>query len=145
MSLTATVEVLTAEVRVLMVGSRQVTLSVYRQLDRVPPGDIEPFGRVSDSRDVSESDYYKRSVHVVGRLRASGALCASKGWHDKQAPRRQVERVAGTYRDGEWVEPHNQWIETLEEFEYRLALYHECVRLVDEWEALPLIVLAGLR
>ena len=30
---TATVETLTAEVRVLMVGSRQVTLSVYNQLD----------------------------------------------------------------------------------------------------------------
>jgi hypothetical protein len=31
----AKVEVLTAEVRVLMVGSRQVTLSVYSQLDEV--------------------------------------------------------------------------------------------------------------
>jgi hypothetical protein len=30
---TAMVEVLIAEVRVLMVGSRQITLSVFRQLD----------------------------------------------------------------------------------------------------------------
>lgn len=47
---TATVEVLTAEVRVLMVGSRQVTLSVYNQLDHVPSGGIEPFGRVHAGR-----------------------------------------------------------------------------------------------
>ena len=32
---TATVETLTAEVRVLMVGSRQITPSVVKQLDRV--------------------------------------------------------------------------------------------------------------
>lgn len=43
----ATVEVLTAEVRVLMVGSRQVTLSVYGQLDEVSPAQIRPFGRVA--------------------------------------------------------------------------------------------------
>jgi hypothetical protein len=43
---TATVEVLTAEVRVLMVGSRQVTLSVARQLDWVERSELEPFGRV---------------------------------------------------------------------------------------------------
>jgi hypothetical protein len=36
-SKTATVETLTAEVRVLMVGSRQVTMSVYGQLDFIDP------------------------------------------------------------------------------------------------------------
>ena len=35
---------LTAEVRVLMVGNRQVTRSVYWQLDYVSPLGIEPFG-----------------------------------------------------------------------------------------------------
>jgi hypothetical protein len=45
-STTATVETLTAEVRVLMVGSRQVTLSVYSQLDAVPLMAMTPFGRV---------------------------------------------------------------------------------------------------
>ena len=43
----ARVEVLTAEVRVLMVGSRQITLSVYAQLDHVDPGEVDPFGRVA--------------------------------------------------------------------------------------------------
>ena len=41
-----TVEVQTAEVRVLQVGRRQVTLSMARQLDWANPADVEPFGRV---------------------------------------------------------------------------------------------------
>lgn len=65
---TATVEVLTAEVRVLQVGRRQITQSVYRQLDRVDPDDIEPFGRVNAERDV---------LGVVGRHRHTGALVSS--------------------------------------------------------------------
>jgi hypothetical protein len=49
----ARVEVLRAEVRVLMVGSRQVTLSVARQLDAVEPRKeqclkpVDPPGRAS--------------------------------------------------------------------------------------------------
>lgn len=56
----ARVDVLTAEIRVLMVGSRQVTLSVYGQLDQVKPAEIDPFGRVAP-RD-ADPDY----VYVVG-------------------------------------------------------------------------------
>lgn len=56
---TATVETLTAEVRVLMVGNRQVTLSVYRQLDKVDLMEIEPFGRVNDSK--------QKGTWVVGK------------------------------------------------------------------------------
>lgn len=41
-----TVETLTAEVRVLMVGNRQITQSVAKQLDIVDISDVEPFGRV---------------------------------------------------------------------------------------------------
>ncbi len=43
----ARVDLLTAEVRVLVVGSRQVTMSVFEQLDSVEPEAIEAFGRVS--------------------------------------------------------------------------------------------------
>jgi hypothetical protein len=43
---TTRVELLTAEVRTLMVGDRQVTMSIYHQLDWVDPREIEPFGRV---------------------------------------------------------------------------------------------------
>ena len=42
----ARIETLTAEVRVLQVGSRQVTLSMFRQLDWATHTDVEPFGRV---------------------------------------------------------------------------------------------------
>jgi hypothetical protein len=69
MTTVATVKTLTAEVRVLMVGNRQVTLSVYRQLDIVEQDDIEPFGRVNDSKD--------RGLWVVGRS-SSGDLVRAK-------------------------------------------------------------------
>lgn len=68
---TATVETLTAEVRVLMVGSRQVTLSVYRQLDSVDMWDMEPFGRVRTAKAVGYGAP-SFSVEVVGRRANSG-------------------------------------------------------------------------
>lgn len=43
----AHVQVLTAEVRTLVVGSRQVTMSVYCQLDEVRYCHIERFGGVA--------------------------------------------------------------------------------------------------
>lgn len=67
---TATVQTLTAEVRVLQVGSRQVTLSVFRQLDSVPYDDLEPFGRVRDGGR-------PHSIEVVGRHNGTGALVRS--------------------------------------------------------------------
>jgi hypothetical protein len=88
---TATVEVLTAEVRTLMVGSRQVTLSVFKQLDTVLPKDIEPFGRVRDGRDNSVS------VDVVGRDRRTGALVRSYCWEihgSYYAPKNPEEHAA---------------------------------------------------
>jgi hypothetical protein len=48
---TATVETLTAEVRVLMVGKRQITLSVAKQLDMVKYDDLTVFGRIRMSDD----------------------------------------------------------------------------------------------
>lgn len=67
---TATVETLTAEVRVLMVGNRQVTLSVYRQLDEAPLSDVEPFGRVRDGKE--------SGTWIVGRARDTGVLVRSR-------------------------------------------------------------------
>lgn len=71
----AVVETLTAEVRVLMVGNRQVTLSVYRQLDLVELEEMEPFGRVNDGRDESFE-----FVQVVGSHRATGALVRARAY-----------------------------------------------------------------
>ena len=71
-STTATVETLTAEVRVLMVGSRQVTLSVARQLDGTAPSLINPFGRV---RIIAEPQRY--DLEVIGSHQMDGSLCRS--------------------------------------------------------------------
>jgi len=60
----AHVQVLTAEVRALMVGSRQVTLSVARQLDYVGLSELEPFGRVRIGDE----------QRVIGRRLKDGAL-----------------------------------------------------------------------
>ncbi|HMH59035.1 MAG TPA: hypothetical protein VK537_07625 [Galbitalea sp.] len=64
---TATVETLTAEVRVLQVGNRQITTSVAKQLDHVGLNQIEPFGRIRVMIDGHEN-------YVIGRDRGSGAL-----------------------------------------------------------------------
>lgn len=72
-----TVETLTAEVRALMVGTRQVTLSVYRQLDDVHPDCCEPFGRVRDSRDRAGTKNLaipEPTIYVIGRSVETGAL-----------------------------------------------------------------------
>ena len=81
---TAHVEVLTAEVRVLMVGSRQVTLSVFRQLDHVRPGHIEPFGRVRDGAEDGWVQVVGRSSRAVDR----GALVRSSISAGEQEARR---------------------------------------------------------
>lgn len=62
----AVVQTLTAEVHVLQVASRQVTLSVAKQLDLVPYTDIEPMGRVRTcNSNVPE---------IIGRHKDTGAL-----------------------------------------------------------------------
>jgi hypothetical protein len=122
MTTTATVELLTAEVRVLMVGSRQVTLSVYRQLDQVMPGRIQPFGRVHDNRS-SDRD----TIEVVGANDVH-ALCRSHIYFDDY--------------DFQFASP---------EYRYRLEVARNknmAARLktiYETWRELPLIVLAGLR
>lgn len=66
---TATVESLTAEVRVLMVGNRQITLSVAKQLDLVDDRKLEVFGRVRLNSD---------SVSLIGKCKATGVLVMAK-------------------------------------------------------------------
>jgi hypothetical protein len=79
---TAMVETLTAEVKTLTIGRRQVTLSVYRQLDYIRYEEIEPFGRVNDSCDLKPDPYLgippnPYTVFVVGRRRDTGTLARS--------------------------------------------------------------------
>ena len=70
---TATVETLVAEVRVLMVGSRQITLSVAKQLDRVHPDELEAFGRINTGD--------QEGIEVIGRSVKTGALVTSWALH----------------------------------------------------------------
>ncbi len=123
----AHVQVLTAEVRTLVVGSRQVTMSVYNQLDDVPPQKIEPFGRVRP-----------RTVHgpfifVVGCDKATGSLVRS---HIPQHPE--------SLNDKGWV-PKGPGVWAIYEHWPVGATPQRLVATAAQWSALPLIVLAGLR
>ena len=171
---TATIETLTAEVRVLMVGSRQVTLSVYRQLDRCKSDQIEPFGRVSDKQD--EPKYMCRSVFVVGRD-ATGTLVRSEHVVIDESPQREKDLVDRRVADNDRREYGNDlrqlvkpfaeerriedrrehrrrikggggvwmWSEHQDEYEERHSRWVEAGDRYDEWQHLPRNVLAGRR
>lgn len=117
---TATVQALTAEVRVLMVGNRQITLSVARQLDTVKPYDylIEPFGRVHLYEKNDDA-----GIVVIGRHIGSGSLVISALTREMRHPKYH-EYLGDEDAREEAQEMHNLWM---------------------EWRMLPLIVLAGLR
>ncbi len=126
----ATVEVLTAEVRQLMIGKRQVTLSIFRQLDDVDPDCCQPFGRVHDSNAPTRRGSRGTSlptVHVVGRSTDTGALV--------RAHRAEPEHPAPWMKQGLGPRPEPAV----------LARYERDLTRYREWAALPLIVLAGLR
>lgn len=87
---TATVETLTAEVRVLKVGNRQITKSVYLQLDTaLPDEEFHAFGRVrsGNSPRVPDRAYRHptsarlRSIELVGLDTYTGALARSHGFY----------------------------------------------------------------
>jgi hypothetical protein len=92
---TATVEVLTAEVRVLQVGSRQVTLSVYRQLDHVPAAEIEPFGRVCDfgDPDIIEAVGSHHGVLTRSSVSRAGRVCGHAGYPEGTAACKEWSRL----------------------------------------------------
>lgn len=126
----AHVQVLTAEVRTLVVGSRQVTMSVYNQLDNVPPGSVEPFGRVTPK------DWTWLFLHVVGRHTATGALVRS------YVPRPSKVETLGSE---EWARSgrpsYQHWRAEADKEQQRQQL----AEVAAQWDQLPLIILAGLR
>jgi hypothetical protein len=159
-STTATVETLTAEVRVLIVDSRQVTLSVYGQLDEVPCTDIEPFGRVRP-RDAEQG-----RVYIVGRDKESGALVRSSAWIWDMVREPSVREMADQRRpvskliymdlsELAWVaHPGNRYagqaggpvrVKAEAEIARRDAQREWMAEYGQDWETLPLVVLAGLR
>lgn len=114
-SKTAIVETLTAEVYALMVGSRQITMSVFEQLDIVDMSKIEPFGRTRPKGSMNR-------LYVVGRSKDTGALVSSYTYNPKPLP---SQKGCG-----------DEWMNDKERV-YKKAF--------NEWSELPLIVLAGLR
>ena len=139
-STTATVETLTAEVRVLMVGSRQVTLSVYSQLDTVPFDKIDPFGRVSP-RDALEYELW-----VVGRDE-SGTLVRS--WLPQSFAwlKNDDHSLAREWSNNSLVlrRSPDYGVYVKRRLPHLRGREYEAFETVLQWCELPLIVLAGLR
>ena len=141
MTTTARVEVLTAEVRVLQVGSRQITLSVARQLDEVPPDDIEPFSRICTGRrrpfaavdmievvGAADDGALVRSMEIIERYRCS-AGCP------------EMSRVIANGQESISLNcPDHQ-----HSYDLSGHFWQPEPDVWRLWSDLPLIVLAGLR
>jgi len=86
MSESASVEVLSAEVRVLKVGNGQITRSMYRQLDEATLERFEPFGRVKDNKRKPKEGV----LQLVGRDSKTAALvryiAQPSNWSKQQGP-----------------------------------------------------------
>lgn len=109
-------EALTAEVRVLMVGSRQVTLSVFRQLDIISVYSLGPLlGRVSDRPPGRHADALGAGIWLIGRD-PNGSLARAYAYPESKA----------------WLKP-----------EMRSYLVADSV--MGHLQRQPLVVLAGLR
>jgi len=116
MTNTATVETLTAEVRVLMVGSRQVTASVFKQLDECPVDSMNPiFGRVRSDG----------AQWIIGRSERDGTLVRC-------------------HQVGDWEYEYGDPYKDRIDLEGHLVSTPRPMTRVD-FERLPLIVLVGLR
>jgi len=165
----ATVEVLTAEVRVLQVGRRQVTLSVVRQLDWADPADVEPFGRVrtGDSPpgrvraiDSSGSNRAKSvPIEIIGS--AAGVLVRSVSWRavltctsggesacpEIRAIHADLDRYKTRGQPPQHMTPqYQQALDRLSEhYVHDWICFDPDQQTYEKWESLPLIVLAGLR
>jgi hypothetical protein len=135
----ATVEVLTAEVRVLMVGSRQVTLSVYGQLDKVSPDQIRPFGRVAPR------DALPGRIYVIGKKSDGHELvrsCMNWNWPTDDEFQSSTKPEV---RDGKETARVLWQDAAIDRWRILPAAWRELRSVALDWSELPLIVLAGLR
>jgi hypothetical protein len=129
------VETLTAEIRVLQVGSKPVTLSAARQLDHVNPTHIKPFGRVRIDTNPG------RMIEVIGS--ADGMLARSSATvSERTCPGYANQDTA--YRESAC--PDHLGISDYHGAEqHKWTKYYPSQELYEAWLALPLISLAGLR
>lgn len=133
------VEVLTAEIRVLQVGSKPVTLSAARQLDSVDATAIKPFGRVRiDPKPATGLIEVIGSVNgILARSSAHACKVECAGWANPSPRGYGLPLVTcARHRNTPPSAPagHHNWTE-----------YSPSQKIYEAWRALPLIVLAGLR
>ena len=130
------VEVLTAEIRVLQVGSKPVTLSAARQLDSVDGTAIKPFGRVRiDPKPAAGLIEVIGSVNgVLARSSARARNCECPGYASQH------------YRPPPTVcTRHRNTSPAVSAGSHKWTDYTPSQKIYEAWLALPLIVLAGLR
>jgi hypothetical protein len=165
----ARIETLTAEVRVLQVGSRQVTLSMFRQLDWATHTDVEPFGRVKTG-DVppgrpkigdgasarTKSDYVEIIGSAVGVLVRSVSwrlvlICGSGDWGSLCSQAKDLRSGVDFWqRKGrpprlrgdyrQYKSATDNWRAHKQPHEW--SVYEPDQQTYDTWTALPLILLA---
>jgi hypothetical protein len=134
------VESLTAEIRILQVGSKPITLSAARQLDSVHAADIRPFGRVRiDPKPADGLIEVIGSVDgVLARSSASSREVECPGYNTRPYSHNYglPQVVCRRHRNTSAVDASGRhaWTE-----------YTPSRDIYETWEALPLIVLAGLR
>lgn len=147
----ARVELLTAEVRTLVVGARQVTLSVARQLDIVPPWyGVEPFGRVRIGGSMLGYSPEQIGVQIIGKY--DGRLVRAFLLRTGTSAERERHSLPG-YPQGDICRCGAPTVNDQgcsEGIRLFLAHYENDRWGHGDWEptnwyALPLIVLAGLR
>ena len=133
------VEVLTAEIRVLQVGSKPVTLSAARQLDSVDGASIKPFGRVRiDPKPATGLIEVIGSVNgILARSSALARKVECPGYRNPSSRGYGLPLVVcARHRNTSPSDSagHHDWTE-----------YTPSQEIYEAWLALPLIVLAGLR
>lgn len=134
------VEVLTAEVRVLQIGSKPVALSAARQLDSVDCAAIKPFGRVRiDPKPAAGLiEVIGSADGILARSSARARKMECPGYASSSISRGYGPPVLACARHSgtgpEASTGSHGWTE-----------YTPSQKLYEAWRALPLIVLAGLR
>jgi hypothetical protein len=136
------VKELTAKIHVLQVGSKPIALSAARQLDCVDPATIDPFGRARIDPKPAEGE-----IEVIGSAKVDGVLvrssararkfeCPGYATSDSYRGYGPPQQTCGQHRGTSPTAPaaRHSWTE-----------YTPSKEVYDSWQALPLIVLAGLR
>lgn len=133
------VEVLTAEIRVLQVGSKPVALSAARQLDCVDAAAIRPFGRVRIDPKPADGliEVIGSADGILARSSARARKVECPGYANASSRGYGLPLVTCARHLDTWAGSsagHHNWTE-----------YTPSQEIYEAWLALPLIVLAGLR